>query len=489
MPRTLHRTSLVSFLLHPFRREGIIACVARHLFPSPSGGGLGRGIGNAHRSLSLSLPLTPSQRERGKHEYAAPDPHTDNACWRRRMARSFGAIVALAALLAAGPALAASGLATSSEASTLAPRLALAAFLVCAGLGLRQVGLVRRHNSLEADLQSLAIFGCACIAFWLVGFDLLRSAGSAMALIPGVIGTVAFWHKAHHARALTVELAAAGIVAMVVAGALAERIRRAPIIIAAIVLGGFLFPIVASWQWGDGWLARLGFVDLGGATLIHSVAGWAALAGAIVLGGRAHRFDPNHQLSDREHHSFGIASFGTAALFIGWQGLIGGLRAAGPLPLSDEGLVQMLLHIDLAAFAGCVAAFALGFWLDRPRAVVVALNGVIAGLVAISADPQSAGIVMSLVIGGIAGIIAGLVPIALERMRIDDVTAAIPAHLCAGIWGTLMAAVSGPGAHIGTQAIGILAVGGFSFAASFILFLVLQILFGLRALPERTANA
>jgi Amt family ammonium transporter len=357
------------------------------------------------------------------------------------------------ALLGATPALADTGT------SAIAPALGWLGFLVSLGLALRQAGLTR-GRLVQGDLSGFAVFVAACWAFALarLGLETGPLAGG---------------------------LAGAGLAALVVAGALAERIRLVPLLLFTLLLAGAIVPIAQSWSSGGGWLADAGFIDAGGATAIHSSAGWAALAGAIVLGARGRRFDPSQP--GKRLGAFALASVGTALVFVGWQGLLAAL--AGGAGASNAALVHMLLNACLAALTGSITAFAIGYWLDRPNAVPIALNGVIAGLVAISGDPASPGLVLAPIIGGVGGAIAALMPRALERARIDDVTGGVPAHLCAGIWGTLAVALSAPGASILAQLAGIAAVGGFSFIASFILFLALQLLVGLRSLSEQTARA
>lgn len=364
------------------------------------------------------------------------------------------------------------------------PQLIVLAFAVCAGLCLRQSGLVRRPYAASADLQCLAVFVAGCAAFWSVGFGLMTSAGEAGAVVPGLLGKFGFLNwPAGAARSFFLDMAIAAIVGQAIAGALAERMRFVPLVIFALLVTGAIFPIVASWRWGGGWLAERGFVDFGGATLVHSVAGWAALAGTMVLGGRRGRFDSNYELDDTAHHSLLLAFLGTLLVLAGWQGVMAGLARMVPVGLPVPSLAPLLANINIAAFAGGAVALGAGFMLDRARLVPIALNGILAGLVAISADPLHATILSSLLVGAVAGVLAASIQKLIEILRLDDVTDAITAHLAAGIWGTLAAAFTAPHASLGVQALGIVSVGAFVFAVSFALFFVLQILFGLRANP------
>ncbi|MFZ1990093.1 MAG: hypothetical protein WAW96_10025 [Alphaproteobacteria bacterium] len=388
--------------------------------------------------------------------------------------------LAFAAALLPGEAQAASLLALVSH------RAALLSFAVCAGLCMREVGLVRRENAFAADIQCFMVFVVSCLAFGLFGLSLALSASQTGALWPGVIGSFGAPPATQgFARSGALEIALAALATQAVSGALAERIRLLPLLIFAALFAALVFPIALSWQ--SGWLEKIGFVDYAGAAFVHCAAGAAALAGIMVLGGRIGRFDPSHQLKSKEHHSFPLAGLGTLVLLIGWQGLVTGLLSTLPIALSERALSHVLLNLNLSAAAGLVVALIGAFIWHRGRVSAVAFNGVIAGLVAISADPAHPAPLTALVIGGVAGALSALVPIALEKMRLDDVTGAVPAHLCAGAWGTLAVLMSAPGAHFGIQLEGLLAVSAFSFIASLVLFLLLQILFGLRKAAERTS--
>jgi ammonium transporter, Amt family len=360
------------------------------------------------------------------------------------------------------------------------------AFAICAGFCLRHVGLVRRQSAFAADIECIVVFIVSCAAFLLVGWNLLLSVGGDGALVRGVIGSLSVPHLTpvmSHVIVLTT--ASAAIAIQIVSGALAERIRLGPLAIFALIFAGAVYPIIVSWQFAGGWLAKAGFIDYGGATFIHVAGAAAALAGIIVLGARIGRFDPSYRLEDKEHHSYLLAGLGTLLVIIGWQGLIGGLFGTLPVGPSERGLVHILRALNCSAASAGAVALMVALVVHRSRAIPITLNGIVAGLVAISADPAHPSIAIALLVGVGAGLLAALVPLALERARLDDVTGAVPAHLCAGIWGTLTVALSAPGANLGTQAIGALAVGVVAFAVSLVIFLVLQIAFGLRSSRER----
>ena len=363
-------------------------------------------------------------------------------------------------------------------------RAGLLAFAACAGLCLREVGLVRGQSTFAAGIQCISVFAVSCVAFGAVGLSLALSVDQPNAIWRGVIGL--FGAPAGHlgfVRAIALEVAVAAIASQAISGALAERIRLLPLLIFTALFAALVFPIALSWQ--SGWLEKIGFVDYAGATYVHCAAGAAALAGVIVLGGRVGRFDPNHQLHSKEHHSFPLAGLGTLVVLVGWQGLVTGLLSTLPIALTAGALSHVLMCVNLSAAAGVIVSLIGAFIWHRGRVAAVGFNGLVAGLVAISADPAHPTPVVALAIGAVAGALAVLVPMLLEEMRLDDVTGAVPAHLCAGAWGTLAVLMSAPGAHLGTQLEGVLAVSAFTFITSFALFLVLQILFGLRKHTER----
>ena len=372
--------------------------------------------------------------------------------------------------------------------SQISHHAGLWAFAVCAGLCLREVGLVRRENAIGADIQCLSVFLVSSLAFGALGFSLATSADQPNALWHGVIGSFgAAAARSGFARSGALTVAVAALAAQAVSGALAERVRLLPLLIFAALFASLLFPITLSWQ--SGWLARAGFVDYAGATFIHCAAGSAALAGVIVLGARIGRFDPTHKLEGREHHSFVLAGLGTLLVLIGWQGLVTGLLSTLPISLTSRSLSHVLAVLNVAAATGAIIALAGGFIWHRPRVLTIAFNGLVAGLVAISADPAHPSLGVAILIGGVAGALAALVPLLLEQIRLDDVTGAIPTHLCAGIWGTVAVLFSTPGAHLLTQIVGTAAVVGVTFVAAFVLFFVLQILLGLRKEAERARPA
>ncbi len=271
--------------------------------------------------------------------------------------------------------------------------------------------------------------------------------------------------------------------ASIVSGTLAERIKVWPFLLFTVGLTAVIYPIQGAWSWGGGFLAELGFSDFAGSTVVHSAGGWAALTGALILGARKGKYGPDGRVNAMPGANLPLATLGTFILWMGWFGFNGGSQLALGTALDAAAMSIVFVNTNLAACAGVLAAMALTQAIYGKVDLTMALNGALAGLVAITAGPDLQNHLLSIVIGGIGG---GLVVIAvplLDRIRIDDVVGAISVHLVAGMWGTLAVGIFG-GGDLVAQIIGILAVGAFVSAASAIVWLALKASIGIRASEE-----
>jgi Amt family ammonium transporter len=250
-------------------------------------------------------------------------------------------------------------------------------------------------------------------------------------------------------------------------------------------MAAFIYPIQGAWQWGGGWLAELGFSDFAGSTLVHSVGGWAALSGAIVLGARRGKFVGGgvHPLPGS---NLPLATLGTFILWLGWFGFNGGSQLALGSAADATAMSIVYVNTNLAAAAGVVAAMLLAQLIYKKVDVSLALNGAIGGLVAITAGPDLQNHAHALVVGGVGGALVIFAVPLVDKLRIDDVVGAISAHLVAGIWGTLCVGIFGSGT-IATQAIGILAIGTFVIVTSTVVWLALTATIGIRVNEEDEA--
>jgi Amt family ammonium transporter len=274
--------------------------------------------------------------------------------------------------------------------------------------------------------------------------------------------------------------------ASIVSGAVAERSRIGPFFIFVAVLTALIYPIQGSWTgWAGGWLStEFGFSDFAGSTIVHSTGGWAALAGIILLGARSGRFVDGKPVPMRGS-SLPLATLGTFVLWLGWFGFNGGSQLALGSAADATAIAQIFANTNMAAAGGVVAAYVLSIGLGRGKAnLAFCLNGALAGLVSITAEPLTPNIMEAIVIGAIGAVIATFGAILLEKLRLDDVVGAIPVHLFAGIWGTMIVPFTNSGTSYVGQAVGVAAIGAFVFTVSFALWLVLKIVIGIRLKPE-----
>ncbi len=276
--------------------------------------------------------------------------------------------------------------------------------------------------------------------------------------------------------------------ASIVSGTLAERIKLWPFLFFVVVLTGFIYPIEASWQWGGGFLSEMGFSDFAGSTLVHSAGGWAALAGALVLGPRLGKFGKDGRIHPMPGSNLGFATLGTFILWLGWFGFNGGSQlAAGTVgDITDVG--RIFANTNTAAAGGAIAALILTQVMYGKVDLTMVLNGALAGLVSITAEPLTPTLGGATLIGAIGGLLVVLTVPMLDSMKIDDVVGAIPVHLIAGIWGTLAVPLSNDGTNFVTQIVGIVAIGAFVFLVSLVLWFMLKVAMGIRVDEEAEIN-
>ena len=376
---------------------------------------------------------------------------------------------------------------------------------MAAGFAMLESGLVRTKNTAAICLKNIALYSFAGIAYYLIGYNLMYVD------VPegGFLGSFSFLYNPSdaelaliNAEEATEELVAAvtsngysvmsdwffqmvfvATTASIVSGTLAERIKVWPFMIFTIILAAFIYPIQASWTWGAGWLSGMGFSDFAGSTIVHSVGGWAALAGALILGARKGKYSPDGRVNPLPGANLPLATLGTFILWMGWFGFNGGSQLALGSALDAAAIAIIYVNTTLAAAAGVVAAMLLTQILYKKMDLTMTLNGALAGLVSITAGPDLQNHFYALIVGGVGGVIVVFAVPLLDKLKVDDVVGAIPVHLMAGIWGTLCVGIFGSG-NIGTQIVGILAVGTFVFVASGIVWLALKATMGIRVSEE-----
>jgi Amt family ammonium transporter len=276
-------------------------------------------------------------------------------------------------------------------------------------------------------------------------------------------------------------VAAAG---SIVSGAVAERVKVFSFFIFVVILTGVIYPIQGSWTWGGGWLSVMGFSDFAGSTIVHSVGGWAALVGALIIGSRKGKYAENGKVNPMPGANLPLATVGVFILWLGWLGFNGGSQLAMGSAADAVAISSIYINTNLAAAGGVIAAIVLNQVLYKKLDLTMALNGALGGLVAVTAEPLAPTPGLAILIGGIGGIIVVLTVPLLDKLKIDDVVGAIPVHLVCGIWGTIAVVLSNSEASLATQIIGIIAIGLFTVIASAIAWFIIKLIIGLRPTEE-----
>jgi len=280
------------------------------------------------------------------------------------------------------------------------------------------------------------------------------------------------------------QLMFAATTASIVSGALAERIKLNTFLVFVIVLTAVIYPIQASWSWGEGVLDEAGFLDFAGSTIVHSVGGWAALVGAIILGPRIGKYAKDGKVTPIPGSNLALATLGVFILWMGWFGFNGASQLAMGTIGDVADVSRIFANTNMAAASGAVAALVLTMVMFGKADLTLILNGALGGLVAITAEPLEPGLGLAGIIGAIGGVIVVVTVPLLDKLKIDDVVGAIPVHLFAGIWGTLAVVLSNSDATIGAQLYGIVLVGGFTIVTTGIVWYGIKLVMGMRVDQE-----
>ena len=372
-------------------------------------------------------------------------------------------------------------------------------FWMAAGFAMLEAGLVRSKNVTMQLTKNIALFSIAAIMYWLVGYGIMYPGDwlvegwlgpffAVTSLDPVGVGADAVdVGYASGASDFFFQLMFCATTASIVSGTLAERIKLWPFLAFVVVLTGFIYPIEASWQWGGGWLSEAGFSDFAGSTLVHAAGGFAALAGVIILGPRIGKYKDGRTVP-MPGSNLPLATLGTFILWLGWFGFNGGSQLAMGTISDVSDVARIFANTNMAAASGAVVAMIATQIMYKKVDLTMTLNGALAGLVSITAEPLAPSLFGSLLIGGVGGIIVVIVVPLLDKLKIDDVVGAIPVHLVAGLWGTFIVAASNDAASYGTQLMGFFAIGIFVFVVSFIFFTIIKAVMGLRVGEEEEIN-
>ena len=419
----------------------------------------------------------------------------------RRIALGTAAIVTLAVALGAANAEASLGAEAQFVANTFSFLIWGALVMwMCAGFTMLEAGSVRTKNASVICMKNIGLYSIAGLAYYLIGYNLMYvDVGSYIGSISLLLGTaadeVALLGGDEGATAAVIEngyatrsdwffqMVFVATAASVVSGALAERVKLWTFLAFTALLTGIIYPIVGAWTWGGGWLDQMGFKDFAGSTIVHSTGGWAALAGILIIGARQGKFRPDGSVKATPPSNVPSVTLGVLILWLGWFGFNGGSQLALAGALDAVAMSNVIVNTNLAAAAGVIAAMAISRPLFGRVDILVVLNGAIAGLVSITAGPDMTDHYWAVIIGAIGGIVCSAGLKLLEFLKLDDVVGAVPAHLFAGVWGTLAVCIASGGSFV-PQLVGIVAIGVFAFGVSILLWLALDKLMGARVSAE-----
>ncbi len=363
-------------------------------------------------------------------------------------------------------------------------------FFMQAGFAMVEAGFTRAKNAVNILMKNLMDFSMGSLIYWAIGFGLMFGASAT-----GWFGTSSFfladftpdgdpWVLAFW----MFQVVFAATAATIVSGAMAERTKFTGYLLYSIFVCGLIYPIFGSWAWGSlykgsGWLEGLGFIDFAGSTVVHSVGGWAALAGAIVLGPRLGKYKPDGSIRPIPGHNMPLAALGVFILWLGWFGF-----NPGSTTTADKSIAMIFVNTNLAAATGAVfALLASWFKFGKPE-VSMSLNGALAGLVGITAGCANVSPLSAVIIGAVAGVLVVFSVLLLDKIKIDDPVGAVSVHGVCGAWGTLAAGIFNIGGTsaqiIGVQLLGIGACFVWTFVTALIMFKLIDKTVGLRVSPE-----
>ena len=366
---------------------------------------------------------------------------------------------------------------------------------MAAGFTMLESGSVRTKNASVICLKNIGLYSIAGLAYYIVGYSLMytdvgsvigsfslfyRPSAEELALLDGTGDASAVIGNGYSVMSdWFFQMVFVATAASIVSGALAERVKMWPFFLFTLFLTAFIYPVVGSWTWGGGWLSEMGFQDFAGSTIVHGTGGWAALAGILVVGPRLGKFRKDGSVKVTPPSNVVVVTLGVFILWFGWFGFNGGSQLALGSAADAVAMGHVLVNTNLAAAAGVVTALAFSRFILGRMDMFAGLNGAIAGLVSITAGPDITSHLWAVIIGAIGGIVCTAAIKLLEKMKLDDVVGAVPAHLFAGVWGTLAVCIAA-GGNFGVQLLGVVAVGAFVFVVSLVVWKVVDALLGAR---------
>ncbi len=369
--------------------------------------------------------------------------------------------------------------------------------LMACGFAMLEAGLVRSKNTAEILTKNIVLYSVACTMYLLCGYSLMYPGEGLNALIPGlpsILGSgdneaaavIASEGDIYYSGLSDFFFQAVFVAAAmsIVSGAVAERMKLWSFLLFAVVMTGFIYPIEGYWKWGGGFLDQKGFLDFAGSGVVHMAGATAALAGVLLLGARKGKYGPNGQVNAIPGANLPLATLGTFLLWFGWFGFNGGSELVVSDVAESNAVALIFVNTNAAAAGGCILALLTSQIMFKKADLNMALNGALAGLVSITAEPLTPTPLLATIIGGIGGIIVVLSIVFLDKNKIDDQVGAISVHGTAGIWGLLAVCLSNSDASLGTQILGIVVIFGWVFAASLIVWSIIKATMGIRVSDE-----
>ena len=368
---------------------------------------------------------------------------------------------------------------------------------MAAGFAMLEAGLVRAKNTAEILTKNVALFAIACIMYMLMGYNIMYPGDAVSSWWPGISfllgednaveAVIAGGEDAPYYSTMAdffFQVVFVATAMSIVSGAVAERMKLWSFLVFAVFMTGVIYPIQGYWKWGGGFLDAAGFQDFAGSGVVHLCGAAAALAGVILLGARKGKYGPNGEVRAIPGANMPLATLGMFILWLGWFGFNGGSE----LKISDVGeanaVAAVFVNTNMAAAGGVVAALLTARMVFGKADLTMALNGALAGLVAITAEPLAPSALWATIVGMIGGVIVVFSIITLDKLKLDDPVGAISVHGVVGMWGLLAVPFSNADASFGAQITGLVVILAWTFAASFIVWLVLKMTMGIRVSEE-----
>jgi Amt family ammonium transporter len=371
---------------------------------------------------------------------------------------------------------------------------------MAAGFAMLEAGLVRAKNTAEILTKNVALFAIACIMYMLIGYGIMYPAGGN-GIIPEISWSFMFMNASAD-NAVDAVLASDGDIyyaglsdfffqvvfvatAMsIVSGAVAERMKLWAFLLFAVVMTGFIYPVQGYWKWGGGWLDGIGFNDFAGSGIVHLCGASAALAGVLLLGARKGKYGKDGSINAIPGANLPLATLGTFILWLGWFGFNGGSQLVVSNISDANAVAGVFVNTNMAAAGGLVFALITARLLFGKADLTMALNGALAGLVAITAEPLTPTPLAATLIGGVGGVIVVFAIVTLDKLRIDDPVGAISVHGVVGMWGLMAVPITNTDATFAAQAIGLGTILAWVFITSFIVWLLIKLIMGIRVSEE-----